>query len=119
MANTQTGRTWRILVVGKDPEILKTVLRLLNDFRATRYEAIGAANAEEARQLFDTGDIDLALLTNGLDSSETQELRSWFNNRKPGVRVLQHYGGGSGLLFNELTYSLTSHPSTHGTDDIA
>jgi hypothetical protein len=33
--------------------------------------------------------------------------------------VLQHYGGGSGLLFNEITYSLQSKKDSHGTDDIA
>ena len=119
MAEQIQTRTWHILVIGKDQDILKTVLRLLNDFKKANYRAIGATGGAEGKRLFGEGDIDLVLLTNGLDETETRELRSWFTDRKPGIVVLQHYGGGSGLLFNEITYSLQSKTDIHGTDHIA
>ena len=97
-----------ILVVGKDPEILKTVLRLLNDFKKNSYKAVGTTDPEQARELFSSMNIDLVLITNGLDPATDASLREWCTFRKPGIRILQHYGGGSGLLFNEITYSLRS-----------
>jgi hypothetical protein len=112
-------RTRHILVIGKDPDILKTVLRLLNDFKKADYRAAGTTDVAEGRRLFEQGDIDLVLLTNGLNEVTTGELRSYFLDRKPGIHVLQHYGGGSGLLFNEITYSLQSKTGSHGTDHIA
>lgn len=119
MAEQIQTSSWHILVIGKDQDILKTVLRLLNDFKKANYRAIGATDEAEGRRLFDEGDIDLVLLTNGLDETATRELRSWFTGRKPGIIVLQHYGGGSGLLFNEIIYSLQSKTGLHVTDHIA
>lgn len=104
-----------ILVIGKDPDILKTVLRLLNDFKKVGYHAIGASGAEEAHRLFEENPIDLVLLTNGLEESLTTELRDWFSSRKSGLPILQHYGGGSGLLFNEIDLTLGAAPRTPAT----
>jgi len=119
MAENTDIPTKHFLVIGKDPDILKTVLRLLNDFKKASYSAVGSTDIEEGKRLFDQQPIDLVLLTNGLDEYTTGELRSWFNKRKPQVKVLQHFGGGSGLLFNEITYSLQSNTTDHGTDRFA
>ena len=107
----------KILVIGKDPDILKTVLRLLNDFKAARYQGIGAQSVEEAQSIFYREPTDMILITNGLSDAEITEVRT--NLKKQGVPVIQHYGGGSGLLFNELTYFLNATNTTHGKDHSA
>ncbi|HLX66047.1 MAG TPA: hypothetical protein VKR41_03595 [Puia sp.] len=95
-----------ILVVGKDPEILKVVLRLLNDHQPPRYHAIGSTDPDQARSLFADSDIGLVLITNGIDATLDASLREDFLTHRPGVRILQHYGGGSGLLFAEIAEAL-------------
>jgi len=95
-----------ILVIGKDPEILKVVLRLLNENKKANYHAIGSTDPDQARSLFADTDIDLVLITNGIDATLDASLREEFLTRRPGVRILQHFGGGSGLLFGEIAETL-------------
>lgn len=95
-----------ILVIGTDPAILKVVLRLLNEYQQAHYHAVGATDPSLARELFAGGDIDLVLMTNGIDPTEDASLREEFLARKPEVTILQHYGGGSGLLFSEIAQAL-------------
>jgi DNA-binding response OmpR family regulator len=101
-----------ILVIGKDPEILKVVLRLLNEHQQSNYHAIGTTDPDQARSLFADSDIDLVLITNGIDPTLDASLREAFLARRPGIPILQHYGGGSGLLFSEIAEAL-SHPASH------
>src|ERR1700683_1660039 len=97
-----------ILVIGKDPEILKVVLRLLNENKKANYHAIGSTDPDQGRSLFADTDIDLVLITNGIDATLDASLREEFLTRRPGVRILQHFGGGSGLLFGEIAEALTT-----------
>jgi hypothetical protein len=97
-----------ILVIGKDPEILTVVLRLLNEYQQASYHAIGTTDPDQARELFAGGDIGLVLMTNGIDPTLDASLREYFLTRRPGVRILQHYGGGSGLLFGEIAQVLSA-----------
>jgi hypothetical protein len=97
-----------ILVIGKDPEILTVVLRLLNEYKEANYHAIGTTDPDQARELFTGGDIGLVLMTNGIDPTLDASLREYFLARRPGVRILQHYGGGSGLLFGEIAQALSA-----------
>lgn len=97
-----------ILVIGKDPEILKVVLRLLNENKKADYHAIGSTDPDFARSLFADTDIDLVLITNGIDATLDASLREDFLSRRPGIRILQHFGGGSGLLFGEIAEALAT-----------
>ena len=99
-----------ILVIGKDPEILPVVLRLLNDYKEANYHAIGTTDPHLARALFADVDIDLVLITNGIDATLDASLREEFLGRRPDVRILQHFGGGSGLLFAEIAQALATQP---------
>jgi hypothetical protein len=101
-----TSRPVNILVIGRDPEILKVVLRLLNEHQSVNYHAIGSTDPEQGRSLFADTDIDLVLITNGIDVTLDASLREDFLTRRPGVRILQHFGGGSGLLFAEIAEAL-------------
>jgi hypothetical protein len=97
-----------ILVIGRDPEILKVVLRLLNEYKEANYHAVGSTDTDFARSLFADTDIDLVLITNGIDATLDASLCEDFFTRRPGVRILQHFGGGSGLLFGEIAEALAT-----------
>jgi hypothetical protein len=58
--------------------------------------------------LFADTEVDLVLITNGIDPTLDASLREEFSFRRPGVRILQHFGGGSGLLFGEIAEAMTA-----------
>ena len=109
MPTTNAVHPVNILVIGKDPEILKVVLRLLNDHQPPVYHAVGTTDLDQARSLFADSEIDLVLLTNGLGATLDASLREEFLARRPATRIMQHFGGGSGLLFGELEQALRAH----------
>lgn len=88
-----------ILAVGKHPEIMKTILRLVN----TKPEWNGtiAYSADEAIACSQGTAFNVVLLCAGLDEVEAQQIKAHFK-----VPVVQHYGGGSGLLFAEVYKAL-------------
>ncbi|RZJ73494.1 hypothetical protein [Flavobacterium sp.] len=95
----------KVLYIGRHPEILETVLRLING--KEDWFALGAESDEEAISLFQKHDFDIVLLGCGLSEECENQLTSTFKNLKPEIAVVLHYGGGSGLLTNELLSALT------------
>ena len=94
----------KILYIGRHAEILETVVRLLN--ANEEWFGIGAATDEEALQLFSKYDFSLVLLGCGIEQESEHLLLAAFRNLKPDIVIVQHYGGGSGLLRNEITSAL-------------
>ena len=94
----------KILYIGRHTEILETVVRLLN--ANEEWFGIGAATDEEALQLFSEYDFSLVLLGCGIEEESEHLLITAFRNLKPDSVIIQHYGGGSGLLKNEITSAL-------------
>lgn len=97
-----------ILVIGRVPDILETVVRLINN--NPEWSAIGAETDEAATRLFDTGSFHLVLFGGGVEPESEVFLRTYFSARKPGIPMIQHYGGGSGLLSNEILEVLSGMP---------
>lgn len=95
-----------ILVVGKNEEILKVVLRLINN--NPDWNGIGAFTDEKAIEKFHRHHFDIVLLTNGISDEEDRKLRKVFKHQDKNVIIIQHYGGGSGLLNNEILSALDS-----------
>ena len=94
----------KILIVCTDREILDTILRLLT--QRQEWRAFGAISAEEALSIFSDEEIDLVLLGSGLDQVSEDNLATTFRQRKPAIKVVQHFGGGSGLLFTEIMQAI-------------
>jgi PleD family two-component response regulator len=84
-----------ILIIGKHPDIMKTILRLLNN--KPGWKGSGAFTVNEALSLSKTIDFDVVLLGAGLSEDESAQIKAHFS-----VPVVQHYGGGSGLLYAEV-----------------
>ena len=93
-----------ILVVGRHEEIMQTLLRIIH--KNENWTAKAAMTDEEALALFDTHRFNIVLLSSGIDEAAEQMLRRSFQSKDPAITIIQHYGGGSGLLSNEILQAL-------------
>ncbi|WP_158824853.1 hypothetical protein [Mucilaginibacter lacusdianchii] len=93
-----------ILVVGRHEQILQTVVRLINN--NPEWHSVGALTDKDAIQLFSHEVFDLILLSSGIEPESEQNLRAYFTDHRPSVIIVQHYGGGSGLLTAEIYEAL-------------
>ena len=96
-----------ILYTGRHSEILETVVRLIN--QNENWKGYGAANNDEALSLFKGKDFRVVLLGCGIPEDEETELRKAFTTLNPQCIIVQHYGGGSGLLANEIHAALNNN----------
>ena len=92
--------TLNILAVGRDKAILAVVERLINSHDG--WLAAIAMTAEEAEGLFKTTSFRIVLVGAGFSAEEEETLRQRLLRLDPTVTVIRHYGGGSGLLENEI-----------------
>ncbi len=93
-----------ILVIGRHPEIMDVILRLINGENG--WHATGALTNEKALELFNDNNFDLVLIGGGVDEESLNDLANHFKNKNPAIKIVKHYGGGSGLLFNEIQEAL-------------
>lgn len=94
----------KILVIGRHPEILATVVRLVNNNPA--WNAVGCLTDDEAIESFSTRPCALVLLGGGIPAESEQQLSARFRSLNPEVKIVEHYGGGSGLLTAEIYEAL-------------
>ena len=88
------------LVVGKNKEILETLQRII-----TQNEGWTATLQEEVDVCYDylkDNTVDILLLSSGLDESVEKQLCAYVEQLDKDVKVISHYGGGSGLLKSEV-----------------
>lgn len=104
MITTRFMEKINILYIGRNQEILDTVVRLLN--KREEWSGTGVQDDEAAKSLFATTPFNLVLFGPGIDAENEAELSSYFLEKQPGVKLVQHYGGGSGLLLSEITMAL-------------
>ena len=109
-----------ILIIGRDESILQTVVRLVNN--DPEWVGTGAATDEDAIEKFHHHHFDVVLLTNGIGDEEEKKLRKIFTHQDAGIIIIQHSGGGSGLLQSEIREALdkrkaANKPTVSFTDD--
>lgn len=95
-----------ILYIGRHPEITATVVRLLNNNED--WFGMGTTQDSEAQLLFTQHPFNIVLLGNGITKEEDLQLRMFFTAQNPAIKIVQHYGGGSGLLKSEILIALDS-----------
>jgi hypothetical protein len=96
----------QILVIGRNPEIVQTVVRLVNNNPA--WNASHALTDDDAISLFENQPFNLVLLGGGIEPESDTLLRNAFTSRNPNITIIQHYGGGSGLLATEINMALAT-----------
>ncbi|MFN3848815.1 MAG: response regulator receiver protein [Spirosomataceae bacterium] len=89
-----------ILVVGNHEKIMEILIRHIN--YNEKWNATPAKTIEEAKAVFEQKAFDIVLLSSGFDESIEQQLAAYFESIKPNIEVVPHYGGGTGLLQNEI-----------------
>lgn len=94
----------QILVIGRNPDIVQTVVRLVNNNPA--WNAGYALTDDAAIALFESQPFDLVLLGGGIEPESDTLLRRAFTAHNPDITIIQHYGGGSGLLATEINMAL-------------
>lgn len=93
-----------ILYIGRDTEITIVMNRLLN--ARPEWKGICVCTDDEAISIFEAQEIDLVLLGNGINQECENALRERLIALKPTIKIIQHYGGGSGLLYGEIMTAL-------------
>jgi hypothetical protein len=93
-----------ILAIGRHPDILQTVVRLVNN--NNDWECTGVITDGEALAAFSTKLFKLVLLCNGISPESEKLLCTAFRAHNPAIIIVQHYGGGSGLLAGEIRQAL-------------
>ena len=91
-----------ILAIGRNEEIIKVLDRLINQTWTGTSTTTDAA----AMNAFDSGRFDIVLFSNGITAEEKAALQQHCAARDPSVLFIQHMGGGSGLLENEILAAL-------------
>ncbi|WP_316830043.1 hypothetical protein [Pedobacter aquatilis] len=94
-----------ILYIGRDPEITVVMNRLLN--ARPEWKGICVCTDEEGVSILKAQGVDLVLLGNGISDVCEKALREAVNTLNPEVKIIQHYGGGSGLLYGEIMTALS------------
>jgi CheY-like chemotaxis protein len=95
-----------ILAIGRNPEIMAVINRLLNT--PENRTGTTVTTDEEALAAFQKAKFDLVLICAGVSEQEGAVLTARLLEIQPGVPVIRHYGGGSGLLDNEIQAALTN-----------
>lgn len=94
----------RIVSFVKNPEILPVLDRLVNKEEGWRGER--APDLDTATTLVRRGDIDVVLLGSGTGATERAVLQKIIEETGCSTVLLDHYGGGSGLLYGEVLEAL-------------
>ncbi|WPQ61557.1 hypothetical protein SIO70_24665 [Chitinophaga sancti] len=98
-----TGHT-NILAIGRNEEIMIVMQRLLNAPEDWSGQAV--TTDEAAYEALQNTPYDIILLCAGISHEEETALRERLSALAPAAIITRHYGGGSGLLRNEILYLL-------------
>jgi len=94
-----------ILVICRHEGILQTVVRLVNN--NPEWHATGAVADDEAIAAFNLQPFKLVLLGSGIEKDNEEKLCAAFKALNSEIIIVEHYGGGSGLLAAEIYQALT------------
>lgn len=106
----------RILVVGRRPDIMLKVQRLLE---SAGYLHEGALTDAAAMELMKTSTFDALLLGGGVEDASRASLGKAFAAAQPGRPVVEHFGGPDGLLENLRGALAARAPQTTTSRSIA
>lgn len=92
--------TLNFLVIGKNQEILETLKRIIENNEGWKAEI--KSNESVCYDYIKENRVDVVLLSSGLEEDFENDIKVFCENLNKEVKVIDHYGGGSGLLKNEV-----------------
>ncbi|WP_160138527.1 hypothetical protein [Chryseobacterium sp. c4a] len=96
-------KTLHFLVIGKNQEILDVLKRIIENNEGWTAEIQSDENF--CYEYIKKNHVDIVLLSSGLEDQFEKDIKVFCADLDKDVKVIDHYGGGSGLLKNEV-YSL-------------
>lgn len=93
-------KKYDFLILGKNQPILEILLRLVN--ANENWNAVGFNHEELAQDYFLKNKPDFVLLSSGIEKNIEKEFTEFCLEAHPDVEVIEHFGGGSGLLQSEI-----------------
>ncbi len=97
-------KIFEFLILGKNEAILPILLRLVN--ATENWNGISFDDEKKAQEYFLNNKIDIVLLSSGIEDHIEKEFASFCVKHQPEVEVIEHFGGGSGLLKSEILHRL-------------
>lgn len=97
---------YNILAIAKNTEILQVLHRLVNQTAGWHGQTTDDLN--EAEFLLAQEEFDIVLCGTGLSEADERRLSDFFNQLTYQPKLVRHYGGGSGLLYSEVTSALVA-----------
>lgn len=88
------------LVIGKNQEILETLKRIIENNEGWKAEI--RTNENICYEYIKENQVDIVLLSSGLDEKFENDIKVFCSTLDKDVKIIDHYGGGSGLLKNEV-----------------
>jgi 2-hydroxy-3-keto-5-methylthiopentenyl-1-phosphate phosphatase len=93
-------KTLNFLVIGKNQEIIETLKRIIENNEGWKAEIQSDENF--CYEYIKENQVDIVLLSSGLEEQFEKDIKVFCENLDKEVKVIDHYGGGSGLLKNEV-----------------
>ncbi|CAM4203337.1 hypothetical protein AQBE111736_05895 [Aquirufa beregesia] len=97
-------KIFNVLVVGKNEAIVALLIKLVNKY--PELSAQGTCQLEEIPSICLKSPLDILLFSSGLSLDQEKEISQIVAQIHPSVKIVEHFGGGSGLLRTELNQVL-------------
>ncbi|KQT18646.1 hypothetical protein ASG31_07215 [Chryseobacterium sp. Leaf404] len=93
-------KTLNFLVIGKNEEILDTLKRIITNNEGWNAEI--TSDERVCEDFIRENHVDIVLLNSGLSEQFESNIKDFCRKIEKDVKVIDHYGGGNGLLKNEV-----------------
>lgn len=88
------------LVIGENQEIIEILKRIIE--KNEGWFADIQAESSAIFEIIKNNNYDIVLMSSGLSAEFENKIETYCNNSEKDIRVIMHYGGGSGLLRSEV-----------------
>ncbi|WP_449386915.1 hypothetical protein [Chryseobacterium lineare] len=92
--------TLNFLVIGKNQEILDTLKRVIENNDG--WKAYIQTDENASYNDIQNKQLDIVLLSSGLEEQFEKDIKEFCEKLDKNIKIIDHYGGGSGLLKNEV-----------------
>jgi len=90
----------KVLIAGTNKQVTDVIERLVNEMDG--YTGRVTNSNKDLNAILEKHSFDILLLGAGYTREQETEIRSRATKLRPEMKVVEHYGGGSGLLASEI-----------------
>jgi hypothetical protein len=90
----------KVLVIGKNVDIVQLLVKLTGKFKNLLVS--GTTDEADILQIKQENAPDILIISSGLTDQSEKAIDKQFRLLHPNIKIIYHYGGGSGLLKSEI-----------------